>query len=192
MPSDPQQGIDMQQLEETLQRWPVKTCWLMTTLQNPLGVKLSPVRKAQLVALLARYRVPLIEDDVYAELWAGSEPPHPAEYWDRDGGVLHCGSFSKCLVAGFRVGWVAAGQHAQRIQRLQLMSTLFYQRADAAGAGGLSRHASLRYAPEKAAPDAGALQRVGAPGAEPRAADRRRRQRCAGWLFWAGDAAAGL
>ena len=124
VPSDPQQGVDMQQLEETLQRWPVKACWLMTTLQNPLGVTLSPARKAQLVALLARYRVPLIEDDVYAELWSGSEPPHPAKYWDRDGDVLHCGSFSKCLVAGFRVGWVAAGQHAQRIQRLQLMSTL--------------------------------------------------------------------
>ncbi len=38
--------------------------------------------------------------------------------------MLHCGSFSKSLVAGFRVGWVAAGRHAQRIQRLQLMSTL--------------------------------------------------------------------
>ena len=124
VPSDAQQGIDMQQLEETLQRWPVKACWLMTTLQNPLGVTLSPARKAQLVALLARYQVPLIEDDVYAELWAGDEPPHPAKYWDRQGNVLHCGSFSKCLVAGFRVGWVAAGQHAQRIQRLQLMSTL--------------------------------------------------------------------
>lgn len=124
VPSDARHGIDMQQLEETLQRWPVKACWLMTTLQNPLGVTLSPTRKAQLVALLARYQVPLIEDDVYAELWAGSEPPHPAKYWDRQGDVLHCGSFSKCLVAGFRVGWVAAGQHAQRIQRLQLMSTL--------------------------------------------------------------------
>ncbi|MEZ3501640.1 PLP-dependent aminotransferase family protein [Pantoea sp. KPR_PJ] len=124
VPSDAQQGIDMQQLEETLQRWPVKACWLMTTLQNPLGVTLSPARKSQLVALLARYQVPLIEDDVYAELWAGREPAHPAKQWDRQGNVLHCGSFSKCLVAGFRVGWVAAGQHAQRIQRLQLMSTL--------------------------------------------------------------------
>lgn len=124
VPGDPQQGINLQQLEETLQRWPVKACWLMTTLQNPLGVTLSPSRKEQLVKLLARYQVPLIEDDVYAELWSGSEPPHPAKNWDRNGNVLHCSSFSKCLVAGFRIGWVAAGKHAQRIQRLQLMSTL--------------------------------------------------------------------
>lgn len=124
VPSDPRLGIDLQQLEETLQRWPVRACWLMTTLQNPTGVTLPPARKAELVALLARYQVPLIEDDVYAELWSEATPPLPAKYWDRQGNVLHCGSFSKSLVAGFRVGWVAAGEHAQRIQRLQLMSTL--------------------------------------------------------------------
>ncbi|EFH8709903.1 PLP-dependent aminotransferase family protein [Escherichia coli] len=44
--------------------------------------------------------------------------------WDRHDGVLHCSSFSKCLVPGFRIGWVAAGKHARKIQRLQLMSTL--------------------------------------------------------------------
>ncbi|VFS19137.1 transcriptional regulator protein YdcR [Escherichia coli] len=43
---------------------------------------------------------------------------------DRHDGVLHCSSFSKCLVPGFRIGWVAAGKHARKIQRLQLMSTL--------------------------------------------------------------------
>jgi hypothetical protein len=44
--------------------------------------------------------------------------------------------FSKCLVAGFRIGWVAAGKHARRIQQLQLMSTLSTS-SPAAGAGGL-------------------------------------------------------
>ncbi len=38
--------------------------------------------------------------------------------------TLHCSSFSKCPVPGFRIGWVAAGKHARRIQQLQLMSTL--------------------------------------------------------------------
>ncbi len=40
------------------------------------------------------------------------------------GDSLLCSSFSKCLAPGFRVGWVVAGPHAERIQRLQLMSTL--------------------------------------------------------------------
>jgi DNA-binding transcriptional MocR family regulator len=69
------------------------------------------------------HNVPLIEDDVYSELYFGREKPLPAKAWDQDM-TLHCSSFSKCLVAGFRIGWVAAGKHARRIQQLQLMSTL--------------------------------------------------------------------
>lgn len=122
--SDVEQGIDFAELEQALQRWPVKACWLMTNRQNPLGFTLSNTRKEQLVALLARYGVALIEDDVYSELWIGEEKPLPAKAFDRHGDVMHCGSFSKNLVAGFRIGWVAAGRHAQRIQRIQLMSTL--------------------------------------------------------------------
>jgi DNA-binding transcriptional MocR family regulator len=102
----------------------VKACWLMTNRQNPLGFTLSAERKQQLVALLARYNVAMIEDDVYGDLYEGTDKPLPAKAFDRDGNVLHCGSFSKNLVAGFRVGWVAAGRHAQRVQRIQLMSTL--------------------------------------------------------------------
>ncbi|EIP3936594.1 PLP-dependent aminotransferase family protein [Escherichia coli] len=76
------------------------------------------------LALLNQYNVTLIEDDVYSELYFGREKPLPAKAWDRHDGVLHCSSFSKCLVPGFRIGWVAAGKHARKIQRLQLMSTL--------------------------------------------------------------------
>ena len=43
---------------------------------------------------------------------------------DRAGGVLHCASFSKSLAPGYRVGWVAAGRHAQAIERRKLMTTL--------------------------------------------------------------------
>jgi DNA-binding transcriptional MocR family regulator len=62
----------------------------------------------------------LIEDDVYSELYFGAMP---AKYWDRDDMTLHCSSFSKCLVPGFRIGFCGGGQ-TPRIQQLQLMSTL--------------------------------------------------------------------
>jgi DNA-binding transcriptional MocR family regulator len=96
----------------------------MTNSQNPLGVTLSAEKKQRLVALLQEHNVTLIEDDVYSELYFGRERPLPARAWDEQGNTLHCSSFSKCLVAGFRIGWVAAGRHARRIQQLQLMSTL--------------------------------------------------------------------
>ncbi|MFY0191024.1 PLP-dependent aminotransferase family protein [Raoultella planticola] len=122
--TDVKEGIDLAALEQALQSYPVKACWLMTNGQNPLGFTLSAAKKAQLVDLLARYNVVLIEDDVYSELYFGREKPLPAKFWDRQEMTLHCSSFSKCLVPGFRIGWVAAGKHARRIQQLQLMSTL--------------------------------------------------------------------
>lgn len=122
--TDPQHGMDLDELQRALERWPVKACWLMTNQQNPVGFTLAREKKQQLVALLAQHQVALVEDDVYSELYFGGDKPLPAKAFDRSGDVLHCSSFSKNLVAGFRVGWVAAGRHAQRIQRLQLMSTL--------------------------------------------------------------------
>ncbi|MEM6161516.1 PLP-dependent aminotransferase family protein [Erwinia sp. P6884] len=122
--TDPQHGMDLDELERALARWPVKACWMMTNQQNPVGCTLSREKKQQLVALLEQHQVALIEDDVYSELYFGGDKPLPAKAFERQGSVLHCSSFSKNLVAGFRVGWVAAGKHAQRIQRLQLMSTL--------------------------------------------------------------------
>ncbi|QKJ88686.1 PLP-dependent aminotransferase family protein [Paramixta manurensis] len=122
--TDPQHGMDLEELQQALTRWPIKACWLMTNQQNPVGFTLSKAKKQQLVALLESHHVALIEDDVYNELYFGGEKPLPAKAFDQQGNVLHCSSFSKNLVAGFRVGWVAAGKQAQRIQRLQLMSTL--------------------------------------------------------------------
>nr|WP_318381656.1 PLP-dependent aminotransferase family protein [uncultured Enterobacter sp.] len=122
--TDVNEGIDLAALAQALEEYPVKACWLMTNSQNPLGFTLSAEKKARLVALLTAHNVTLIEDDVYSELYYGREKPLPAKAWDTQDMTLHCSSFSKCLVAGFRIGWVAAGKHARRIQQLQLMSTL--------------------------------------------------------------------
>lgn len=117
-------GIDLESLEEALQSHPVKACWLMTNHQNPLGYTLTIEKKRQLMALLAKYEVYLIEDDVYSELHYSGSKPLPAKAFDESGRALHCSSFSKSLMAGFRIGWVAAGEMAIPIQKLQLMSTL--------------------------------------------------------------------
>jgi DNA-binding transcriptional MocR family regulator len=81
-------------------------------------------RKQQLVELLARYEIPLIEDDVYGELYFGAARPVPAKAYDKQGLVLHCSSFSKCLAPGYRIGWASPGRYTQRVQRLKLSSTL--------------------------------------------------------------------
>ena len=124
----PRDGIDLAALAEALRRQPadqpVKACWLMPSFQNPLGSLMPEGKKRELVALLARHGVPLIEDDVYGELHYGPQRPLPAKAFDTHGLVMHCSSFSKCLAPGYRVGWVAAGRQATAVQRLKLMTTL--------------------------------------------------------------------
>ncbi|HEH9431868.1 TPA: PLP-dependent aminotransferase family protein [Aeromonas sobria] len=124
IPVLPGVGIDLEMLADALTRMPVKACWLMGNVQHPLGHTMPNGHKERLMALLNSHGVPLVEDDVYAEVYFGRERPKPIWHWDQRGDSLLCSSFSKCLAPGFRVGWVVAGPHAERVQRLQLMSTL--------------------------------------------------------------------
>lgn len=124
IPVIPGVGIDLAQLSEALAQRPIKACWLMGNVQHPLGHTMPDDHKRELMLLLNTHDVALVEDDVYAEVYFGRERPRPIKYWDTRGQSLLCSSFSKCLAPGFRVGWVVAGPHAERIQRLQLMSTL--------------------------------------------------------------------
>jgi DNA-binding transcriptional MocR family regulator len=125
VPTCPIRGVDVDALEVAIRRHKPKAAWLMTTFQNPLGCLMSPERKRELVGVLARHGVALIEDDVYQELFFGPQRPLPAKAYDAEGMVLHCSSFSKCLAPGYRVGWVAAGRHAAALRRHKLsLSTM--------------------------------------------------------------------
>jgi len=124
LPCHPATGLDLASLSATLRRQRVAACWLMPSFQNPLGSTMPTEHRRELVSLLAAHDVPLIDDDVYAELHHGPHPPVSAKAFDRKGLVLTCGSFSKCLAPGYRVGWVVGGRHAQALERAKIMTTL--------------------------------------------------------------------
>jgi DNA-binding transcriptional MocR family regulator len=123
IPTLPGEGADVAALARILRKHPVRACWLMTQFQNPRGALMPEEAKKELVALLEKHDTALIEDDVYAELYFGRRPK-PAKAFDRNGRVLHCSSFAKCLAPGYRVGWVAAGRFATALQRRKIMSSL--------------------------------------------------------------------
>ncbi len=124
VPSHPRDGIDLGAMERALKRHRPSACWLMTNFQNPLGSLMPDDKKKDMVALLTRYEVPLIEDDVYGELYFGERRPKSAKAFDTHGLVMHCSSFSKCLAPGYRVGWAAPGRYAKTVERLKLTTTL--------------------------------------------------------------------
>lgn len=153
VPTHPRDGIDLDALAHALERHKPKACWLMTNFQNPLGSLMPDEKKKALVELLAEHEVPLIEDDVYGELYFGSRRPLPAKAFDRKGLVMHCSSFSKCLAPGYRVGWAVPGRFAERVARLKLTTTLSTSApaqaalADYLAKGGYDKHLrQLRHA----------------------------------------------
>jgi DNA-binding transcriptional MocR family regulator len=120
----PREGIDLNALEGALTRHRPKACWLMTNFQNPLGSLMPDEKKKDLVQLLTRHNVPLIEDDVYSELYFGEKRPASAKSFDTEGLVMHCSSFSKSLAPGYRIGWAAPGRYVKAVARHKMMTTL--------------------------------------------------------------------
>ncbi len=122
--SDAVRGVDLAALGHALEDHAVKAMVMVSSFSNPTGACLAPERRARLVALLADHGVPLIEDDVYGDLHFGVERPRPARAWDREGEVLYCGSFSKTLAPGLRIGWVAGGRFHERVRRLKNITSV--------------------------------------------------------------------
>lgn len=124
VPTHPRDGIDLQALQAAITQHQPQAIWLMPNFHNPLGCLMPEANKRLLVDLITRHRIPLIEDDVYGELYFAPRRPLPAKAYDREGWVLHCSSFSKCLAPGWRIGWVAAGRFAQAVARQKLTTSI--------------------------------------------------------------------
>jgi len=122
--SHPRDGLNLEALETVLQQHRVKACLFMLNFSNPSGSLMPDARKQMLIKLLQHHQVPLIEDDVYAELHFGATPPLCSKALDHDGLIMHVSSFSKNLAPGYRIGWVAAGRYVEQIRRQKLTTSL--------------------------------------------------------------------
>lgn len=124
IPTDPITGIDLDYLEQAIPRFDIKACLFVNNFSNPLGSCMPDERKRQLVEMLARKQIPLIEDDIYGELYFGKTRPKTCKTFDKHGLVLHCASFSKSLAPGFRIGWTIPGRFKEKVVRLKRMHTV--------------------------------------------------------------------
>jgi DNA-binding transcriptional MocR family regulator len=114
LPTDATSGIDLPALKKALERGGVRACLLSSSFNNPLGCTMSNEKKLAVLALLARHRVPLIEDDIYGDIYFGPERPTPFMALDRRGSTIYCSSFSKTIAPGYRIGWMVMKAQAQR------------------------------------------------------------------------------
>lgn len=115
------QGMNLEVLDYAIRHNKVSACITIANFNNPLGSLMPIERKRELVTLLARHDIPLIEDDVYGDLAYGPSRPVSTKAFDENGLVLYCSSFSKTLAPGYRVGWIAPGRFREKVVQLKLL-----------------------------------------------------------------------
>ncbi len=87
-----------------------KVIYTIPTFQNPMGVTMPAARRREVYEIARRHHLIIIEDNPYGELTFDGVKTAPIKTLDTDGRVVYCGSFSKILAPGLRLGFVCANR----------------------------------------------------------------------------------
>jgi len=121
IPSHPETGISAENVNEACKRLAIKACIFVSNFNNPDGASISTEQKKQIAELAHTLHIPIIEDDIYGDLFFKGGRPDTIKTYDREGWIMYCSSFTKTLVPGFRIGWAAAGRFAYDVARIKSM-----------------------------------------------------------------------
>jgi len=124
IPVDPDTGLDIDYLEKAMGKVDIKACLFVPNFSNPVGSCMPWEHKKRLVKLLTGKKIPLIEDDIYGEIYFGKSRPRTCKSFDTDGWVVLCSSVSKSLAPGYRVGWCVPGRFKEQIINIKMMHTV--------------------------------------------------------------------
>lgn len=118
-------GMDLSVLAEVLARDQPVLVYTMPSFQNPTGVSTDQAHREQLLALCERHHVPILEDAFDEEMKYFGRVVMPIKSMDRHQSVIYCGTFSKVLFPGVRIGWIAAaGECIARLVAIRRFSEL--------------------------------------------------------------------
>ncbi|MBB6107846.1 transcriptional regulator, GntR family [Mucilaginibacter lappiensis] len=122
LPTHPVTGVEIEGLKRVIDD--IDICLLIPNFNTPLGCCMPDENKKEIVSLLSRHNIPLIEDDVYGDLYFGSQRPKCCKAFDTEGNIIWCSSVSKTLAPGYRVGWIAPGKYKDEIMRMKLVHAI--------------------------------------------------------------------
>ncbi|KAF2330641.1 aminotransferase-like domain-containing protein [Flavobacterium daemonense] len=121
IPSDPETGIKFADVENIAQRLQIKACLFVSNFNNPDAASISTEVKKQLADFANSRNIPIIEDDLYGDIFFNGSRPDAIKTYDKNGWVMYCSSFTKTLVPGFRIGWCAPGRFLAEVSRVKWM-----------------------------------------------------------------------
>jgi DNA-binding transcriptional MocR family regulator len=119
IPTHPREGISLDALQFAIEHNPVRAVLTISNFNNPLGSCIPDEKKKELVEMLARQDIPLIENDVSGEIYFGEKRPLTTKAFDKKGLVLLCSSFSKDISPALRLGWAAPGRFRSEVEWLK-------------------------------------------------------------------------
>lgn len=119
VPASAREGLSIEGVERALNRHKIAAITLIPNFNNPLGSVMPEDNRLSLLQLSSKRRIPVIEDDVYGDLQHEGARPRCLKALDKDGLVLLCGSFSKTIAPGYRVGYISPGLFHERIVHLK-------------------------------------------------------------------------
>jgi len=123
IPTHPRTGPSLEALEVVLSQNMVKAVVLIPTVNNPLGSIMPEENRRQLVAMMRKANVPLIEDDIYGDLGYAPVRPRACRSYDdassANNNVMVCGGFSKTVAPSLRIGWCIPGKWMKEIARMK-------------------------------------------------------------------------
>ncbi|MDH5656596.1 MAG: PLP-dependent aminotransferase family protein [Spirochaetia bacterium] len=123
IPSNPSGGPSISTLEKLFKQKNIDALLLTSNFSNPLGSLISDEDKEKIADLSGRHKIPIIEDDIYGDLYFKGKRPVTIHSFDKKGMVLLCSSFSKSIAPGFRVGYAVPGRFEDEFRKIKFMST---------------------------------------------------------------------
>ncbi|HEY4367776.1 MAG TPA: PLP-dependent aminotransferase family protein [Steroidobacteraceae bacterium] len=124
VPNHPGVGIDADAVRNIARTTRIAAAVLMPNFNNPTGTLTSDEAKRDIVATLTGSEIPIIEDDIYGDLHYGSVRPTSMRAFDESGLVISCGSVSKTIALGYRIGWAVTPQFHAEITRAKFYSSV--------------------------------------------------------------------
>jgi GntR family transcriptional regulator of abcA and norABC len=101
-----EEGIEIAPLSFHKKHKNANLLYTIPCFHNPTGITMTEERRKSIIDLCQKEQLPIIEDDVYRELWLDAPPPTPLKALEKEGLVLYLGSLSKSLSPGLRIGWI--------------------------------------------------------------------------------------
>ena len=99
-------GMNLTLLEQYLESHRPKLIYTISTLHNPTGITTGVGHRRKLLSLAQQYDCLIVEDNAYEPLSFETTPP-PIKAFDTTDQVIYVGTFSKTLMPGLRVGYIA-------------------------------------------------------------------------------------